>query len=126
MSVRIRLTRTGKKHQPSYRIVVADSQVKRDGKSLEILGFYNPLTEPATIKVDHARFDYWLSVGAQPSDPIRKLILGQKRMRMKSKKRTTETEKETEKKEKPAATEAQKKKEIQKERKTEKRKMTND
>lgn len=106
MSVRIRLTRTGKKHQPSYRIVVVDSQVKRDGKSLEILGFYNPLTEPATIKVDRARFDYWVSVGAQPSDPVRKLILGQKRMRMKSKKKTIETE--TEKKEKPVATEAQK------------------
>ena len=87
MSVRLRLQRTGKKHQPSYRIVVADKKVKRSGNVIEVLGFYNPLTEPATIKVDQARFDHWLSVGAQPSEPVRRLILGQKRKRMKNKKK---------------------------------------
>ncbi|MBA7495515.1 hypothetical protein ES702_06102 [subsurface metagenome] len=117
MSVRIRLTRTGKKHQPSYRIVVADSQVKRNGKVIEVLGFYNPLTDPATVRINRPRFDYWLSVGAQPSDPVRALILGQKRMRMKSKKKgITEAlkRKETLKKE-TATTETQTKKETQKE-----------
>lgn len=86
MAVRIRLSRTGKKNQPSYRIVVADQRTKRDGKAIEVLGFYQPLTEPATIKVDRARFDYWLSVGAQPSEPVQRLILGQKRIRTKIKK----------------------------------------
>lgn len=87
MSVRLRLQRTGKKNQPSYRIVVADKKVKRSGKVIEVLGLYNPLTEPATIKVNRTRFDYWLSVGAQPSDTVRRLILGQKRKRAKVKKK---------------------------------------
>jgi len=100
MSVRLRLQRTGKKHQPSYRIVVADKKVKRSGNVIEVLGFYNPLTEPATIKVDQARFDHWLSVGAQPSEPVRRLILGQKRKRIKNKKKAIpETQKEQEKSE---------------------------
>lgn len=98
MAVRIRLSRTGKKNQPSFRVVVADQRTKRDGRVIETLGFYNPLTDPTTVKIDRARFDYWLSVGAQPSDPVRRLILGQKRQRAKVKKEKT-PEKKPEKKE---------------------------
>ena len=94
MSVRIRLQRTGKKHQPSYRIVVADSRWKRNGKIIEKVGFYNPLTDPPTIKFDKGRIDYWLSVGAQMSDVVRELVFGQKRKRTKVKKKTKETQKE--------------------------------
>lgn len=111
MAVRIRLSRTGKKNQPSYRIVVADQRTKRSGRAIEVLGFYQPLTEPATIKVDRARFDYWLSVGAQPSDPVRRLVLGQKRIRTKIKK---EEEKE------PAQKTAQKQTPLPDEKETEK------
>lgn len=111
MAVRIRLARTGKKNQPSYRIVAADSRTKRDGKVLENLGFYDPKTEPPTVRIKRDRFDYWLSVGAQPSDPVRALILGQKRMRTKVKKEKKEVVKE----EKPMAAEEQKKVEAQKE-----------
>ena len=109
MSVRIRLARTGKKHQPSFRIVVANSRSKRNGKIIENLGFYNPLTEPATIQVNRERFDYWLSVGAQPSDVVRELVLGQKRIRKKAKKPVTteaQKEKETQKKEEAAKEES--------------------
>lgn len=87
MSVRIRLQRTGKKHQPSYRIVVADSRAKRNGKIVEKIGFYNPLTDPPTIKFDKKKVEYWLSVGAQMSDTARELIFRQKRKRTKVKKK---------------------------------------
>ncbi len=66
--VRIRLRRTGGKGQPTYRIVAADKEKPRDGRFLEILGDYNPRTEPATVRVKEDRIYYWLSVGAQPSD----------------------------------------------------------
>ncbi len=66
--VRIRLRRTGGKGQPTYRIVAADKEKSRDGRFLEILGDYNPRTEPATVRVKEDRIYYWLSVGAQPSD----------------------------------------------------------
>jgi small subunit ribosomal protein S16 len=66
--VRIRLRRVGAKHQPSFRIVAADKESPRDGRFLEILGHYNPRTEPATIDVDEARLYHWLKTGAQPSD----------------------------------------------------------
>lgn len=72
--VRIRLRRIGLKHQPSYRIVAADKEAPRDGRFLEILGFYNPRTEPFTLDVKEDRVYHWLSVGAQPSDSVVKLL----------------------------------------------------
>ncbi len=68
--VRIRLRRIGLRHQPSYRIVAADKEAPRDGRFLEILGSYNPRTEPFTLEVDEARVYHWLKVGAQPSEPV--------------------------------------------------------
>ena len=68
--VRIRLRRAGGKGQPTHRIVAADKESPRDGKFIEILGDYNPRTEPATIRVKEDRIYYWLSVGAQPSDAV--------------------------------------------------------
>jgi small subunit ribosomal protein S16 len=72
--VRIRLRRVGRKKQPSYRIVVADSRSPRDGRYLEIIGFYNPRTQPATMTVKEDRALYWLQVGAQPSEPVRRIL----------------------------------------------------
>jgi len=72
--VRLRLTRMGRKKQPFYRIVAADSRAPRDGRFIEILGHYNPMTQPAVIKVDLDRVDYWLGVGASPSDTVNGLI----------------------------------------------------
>lgn len=72
--VRIRLTRMGKKKQPFYRLVVADSRAPRDGKFIEILGYYNPLPEPPVIKVDEERALLWLERGAQPSDTAKSLL----------------------------------------------------
>lgn len=72
--VRIRLRRVGSKKQPSYRLVAADSETPRDGAFLEILGFYNPRTQPATITLTEDRIYYWMSKGAQPSDSAMKLF----------------------------------------------------
>lgn len=72
--LRIRLRRVGGKKQPSYRMVVAESTAPRDGKFVEIVGFYNPRTEPETITVKEDRVLYWLSVGAQPSDSLTRLL----------------------------------------------------
>jgi small subunit ribosomal protein S16 len=72
--LRIRLSRTGKKRQPSYRVVVAEKEAKRDGRVVERIGHYNPLTNPAEFKIDEDRALYWLSVGAQPSDAVRVLL----------------------------------------------------
>lgn len=72
--VRIRLRRVGRKKQPSYRVVVADSHSPRDGRYIEVIGFYNPRTQPATMQVKEDRALYWLSVGAQPSDPVRRIL----------------------------------------------------
>ncbi len=68
--VRIRLRRVGLKAQPSYRIVAADKEAPRDGRFIEILGFYNPRTQPATIQIKEDRIYDWLSKGAQPSDSV--------------------------------------------------------
>jgi small subunit ribosomal protein S16 len=75
--LRIRLARVGAKRQPSYRIVVADIQSKRDGRIVERIGFYNPRTDPITYKIDEGRALYWLSVGAQPSDAVNRLLTKQ-------------------------------------------------
>ncbi|HHY89526.1 MAG TPA: 30S ribosomal protein S16 [Chloroflexi bacterium] len=72
--VRIRLRRTGLKKQPSYRIVAANSEAPRDGRFIEILGSYNPRTEPFTFEVDEKKVYDWLSKGAQPSESVTKLF----------------------------------------------------
>jgi len=72
--VKIRLRRVGKKKQPSYRIVVADSRAPRDGRFIEVIGFYNPRTEPETVRIKEDRALYWLSVGAQPTEPVARLL----------------------------------------------------
>ena len=72
--VRLRLRRIGAKKQPSYRVVAADKEAPRDGRYLEILGHYNPRTEPATITLKEDRIFYWLSVGAQPSEAVERLL----------------------------------------------------
>ena len=74
MAVKLRLTRVGSKKNPVYRIVAADSRSPRDGKFIEIVGRYNPQTDPSTIELDEAKVKDWLSKGAQPSDPVAKLI----------------------------------------------------
>jgi small subunit ribosomal protein S16 len=72
--VRIRLRRMGAKKQPTYRFVVADGRSPRDGKFIEILGHYNPRTEPRTIEVDDVKAKEWLAKGAQPSVTVRRLF----------------------------------------------------
>ena len=74
MAVSIRLTRMGAKKKPFYRIVAADSRMPRDGRYIERLGHYDPMTEPPLIKVDLERVDYWIGVGAQPSDTVSQLV----------------------------------------------------
>jgi len=74
MAVRIRLARHGRKKKPFYRLVVADSRSPRDGRFIEMLGTYDPMTEPAAIKIDEERVLHWLSEGASPSDTARGLL----------------------------------------------------
>lgn len=74
MAVRIRLARTGAKKQPSYRIVVADSRYPRDGRFIEILGHYNPRTEPETLVVDREKALDWLNKGALPTESAKSLL----------------------------------------------------
>ncbi|MBQ9897261.1 MAG: 30S ribosomal protein S16 [Synergistaceae bacterium] len=74
MSVRIRLSRQGKKKAPFYRLVVADSRAPRDGKFIELIGTYNPMTDPAAVTIDEDRALYWLGQGASPSDTARGLL----------------------------------------------------
>ncbi|WP_300364617.1 30S ribosomal protein S16 [Hydrogenimonas sp.] len=69
----IRLTRMGRKKRPFYRIVVTDSRKRRDSGWIESIGYYDPMTDPKTIKLDEERYNYWLSVGAQPSERVKKL-----------------------------------------------------
>ena len=72
--LKIRLSRVGKKKRPAYRIVVADSRAPRDGANIEIIGHYNPLTEPPTIVINEERAAHWLEHGAQPSEAVAKLL----------------------------------------------------
>lgn len=74
MAVRIRLTRVGATKRPSYRVVAIDSRRARDGRALEILGFYDPLTEPATVNIDAERLNAWIGKGALPSETVVKLM----------------------------------------------------
>ena len=72
--VRIRLSRGGTKKRPYYRVVVADQRCKRDGRYLEHIGFYNPMVTDNRFEIDSERLKYWISVGAQPTDRVNKLI----------------------------------------------------
>jgi len=74
MAVRMRLTRVGSKKNPIYRVVVADSRSPRDGRFIEIVGRYNPQTEPSTIELDEAKVTDWLGKGAQPSESVSRLL----------------------------------------------------
>ena len=74
MSVKIRLMRMGKKKQPTYRVVVADSRSPRDGRIIETIGHYNAQTDPSTIVIDEERARSWLARGAQPSNTVKKLL----------------------------------------------------
>ncbi|MBO4933686.1 MAG: 30S ribosomal protein S16 [Clostridia bacterium] len=74
MAVKIRLRRMGAKKQPFYRIVVADSRYPRDGRFIEEIGYYNPLTEPSDVKVDAEKVEKWLKNGAQPTDTVKALL----------------------------------------------------
>ena len=74
MAVKLRLTRMGKKKQPTYRVVAIDSRTKRDGEYIELIGTYNPLTKPATIKLNEEVALKWLGNGAIPSDTVKNLF----------------------------------------------------
>ena len=77
MAVRIRLKRMGAKKRPFYRVIVADARAPRDGRFIDTLGTYNPLTNPAEARLDADKLRLWLSRGAQPSDPVRHLLARQ-------------------------------------------------
>ena len=70
----IRLARFGAKKKPTYRVVVIDKERARDSRSVEVVGYYTPVTSPATVKLDHARIQVWLKNGAQPSDTVSRLL----------------------------------------------------
>ena len=74
MAVRMRLTRVGSKKNPIYRVVVADARSPRDGRFIEIVGRYNPQTDPSTIELDEAKVQDWLAKGAQPSNAVARLL----------------------------------------------------
>jgi small subunit ribosomal protein S16 len=74
VAVKIRLTRMGKIRAPFYRVVVMDSRTRRDGKAKEQIGIYHPTREPSVVEIDSERAQYWLSVGAQPTDQVRALL----------------------------------------------------
>ncbi len=74
MAVKIRLRRMGAKKAPFYRVVVADSRAPRDGRTIDEIGYYNPITDPATVKIDEEKALSWLANGAQPSDTVRNLF----------------------------------------------------
>ena len=74
MAVKIRLTRMGKKKHPFYRVVVADQRSRRDGAPIEEIGYYNPMTNPADIKIDAEKAKKWLANGAQPTETVKSLL----------------------------------------------------
>ena len=74
MAVKIRLRRMGQKKAPFYRVVVADSRYLRDGRFIEEIGYYNPITEPAEIKIDAEKAKKWIANGAQPTDTVKSLL----------------------------------------------------
>ena len=74
MAVKIRLTRIGAKKAPFYRVVVADGRYPRDGRFIEEIGYYNPMTEPAEVKIDAEKAQKWIKNGAQPTDTVKALL----------------------------------------------------
>ncbi|WP_336081469.1 30S ribosomal protein S16 [Nocardia sp. SSK8] len=74
MAVRIKLTRLGKIRNPQYRVVVADARTRRDGRAIESIGKYHPKEEPSLIEIDSERVQYWLGVGAQPTESVQRLL----------------------------------------------------
>ena len=74
MSVSIRLRRMGSNRRPAYRVVVADSRSPRDGRFIEVIGHYNPLTQPPTVQIDRAKAREWIARGAQPSNTVKRLM----------------------------------------------------
>lgn len=74
MAVKIKLTRLGKIRNPQYRVAVADARTRRDGRAIEVIGRYHPKEEPSLIEINSERAQYWLSVGAQPTEPVLKLL----------------------------------------------------
>lgn len=91
MATKIRLTRLGSKKAPFYRIVIADSRSPRDGKFIDIVGTYNPLTNPAEVKVDIEKTKYWLSTGAQATDTVKDLLVSAGAMPAPAKRRPAKT-----------------------------------
>ena len=75
MAVKMRLTRMGDKKAPFYRVVVADSRVARDAKYIDLVGTYNPLTNPAEVKIDNAKAQDWIKNGAQPTETVKALLV---------------------------------------------------
>lgn len=74
MAVKIRLKRMGAKHSPFYRLVVADSRSPRDGRFIDEIGYYDPTTDPATVKIEAEKAAQWIKQGAQPTDTVRALL----------------------------------------------------
>lgn len=74
MAVKLKLTRMGSKKHPFYRVVAANDETRRDGRPLEFLGFYNPMVEPAEVKLEGEKVKKWLALGAEPTDTVRALI----------------------------------------------------
>lgn len=74
MAVKLRLTRMGSKKRPFYRVVASNSSTRRDGRPLEFLGWYNPMTDPAQVEIDKEKVRKWLELGAEPSDTVRRLL----------------------------------------------------
>ena len=74
MAVKIKLTRLGKIRNPQYRVIVADARTRRDGRSIETIGLYRPKEEPSFVQIDSERVQYWLSVGAQPTEAVEQLL----------------------------------------------------
>ena len=74
MAVKLKLTRMGSKKRPFYRVVAANSETRRDGRPLEFLGYYNPMTDPATVKIDMEKVKVWLDQGAEPTDTVAALL----------------------------------------------------
>ena len=72
--IMIRLARFGAKKKPSYRVVVIDKERARNSRSVEVVGFYNPITQPMTVKLEHDRIEHWIKNGAQPSETVARLI----------------------------------------------------
>ena len=93
MAVKLRLTRLGKTKQPTYRVVAIDSRTKRDGEYIELIGTYNPLTKPATVKLDENVALKWLNNGAIPSDTVKNLFSNAGIMKKFAESKTKKTEK---------------------------------